>query len=66
MQINSVLIIISLTKLMDNLFITRMYVFGENYIYVQGIVTGPLGLSMFERPGELWLNHSNVNFKYVY
>ena len=29
-------------------------------------VTVPLGLWMFERPGELWLNHSNVNFKTVY
>ena len=29
-------------------------------------VTGPLRLWMFEGPGELWLNHSNVNFKYVY
>ena len=30
------------------------------------IVTVPLGLWMFERPGELRLNHSNVNFRIVY
>ena len=29
-------------------------------------VTGPLRLWLFERPGELRLNHSNVNFKYIY
>ena len=34
--------------------------------YGQKNVTGPLGLWMFERPGELQLNHSNVNFNYIY
>ena len=29
-------------------------------------VTVPLGLWMFERPGKLRLNDSNVNFKSVY
>ena len=29
-------------------------------------VTVPLGLWMFERPGELRLNHSNVIFNYFY
>ena len=29
-------------------------------------VTVPLGLWMFERPGELRLKHSNVNFNYIY
>ena len=36
-------------------FLTRM-------VYV----TVPLGLWMFERPGELWLNHSWFNFRTVY
>ena len=31
-----------------------------------GDVTVPLGLWMFERPGELRLNHSNVIFNYFY
>ena len=30
------------------------------------IVIVPLGLWMFERPGELQLNHSYINFKTVY
>ena len=31
-----------------------------------GIVTGPLGLWMFERPGELRLNHSWLKFRTIY
>ena len=42
----------------DNVTVTSL----RSYV----TVTGPLGLWMFERPGELRLNHSNVNFNYFY